>query len=98
MLIIIEIGPSLFLSFIISGVIAMLTALVYCELSSRMPYSSGSSYAYIYSTIGELPAWIIGWNMNLRYGASAAALSIGWTSYFVGLSKAFGILIPTIFY
>jgi APA family basic amino acid/polyamine antiporter len=76
----------------------MLTALVYCELSSRMPYSAGSSYAYIYSTIGELPAWIIGWNMNLRYGATAAALSRGWTSYFVGLFNAFGIILPTALY
>lgn len=71
----------------------MTTALVYSELSSRMP-SSGSSYSYIYCTFGELPAWIIGWNMNLRYGISAGALSRAWTSYLVGLMKLLGLALP----
>lgn len=92
-----SVGPSLFISFIISGLIAMTTALVYAELSARMPFS-GSGYAYIYSTFGELPAWIIGWNMNLRYGVSAGALSRGWTSYFVGLCKLLGIYVPVALY
>jgi APA family basic amino acid/polyamine antiporter len=77
--------------------IAMTTALVYAELSARMPFS-GSSYAYIYATFGELPAWVIGWNMNLRYGATAGGLSRGWSSYFIGLMKLLGVAIPVVLY
>jgi APA family basic amino acid/polyamine antiporter len=86
-------GPSLFLSFIICGIISLMTALVYSEFSSKMP-CSGSSYRYIYSTFGELPAWIIGWNMNLRYGLCGGALARGWASYTVGLFKSLGIVLP----
>ena len=74
-------GPSLVLSFLFCGLISLMTALVYSELSAKMP-SSGSSYSYVYSTFGELPGWIIGWNLNLRYGITAGALSRAWTSYF----------------
>jgi APA family basic amino acid/polyamine antiporter len=70
-----------------------MTALVYAEFSARMPFS-GSGYQYIYCTFGELPAWIVGWNMNLRYGVSAGALIRGWTQYFVGLCAWFGLTIP----
>ena len=56
--------------------------------------SSGSSYSYVYSTFGELPGWIIGWNLNLRYGITAGALSRAWTSYFLGLLSTFGIILP----
>ena len=75
----------------------MATALVYSELSARMPFT-GSAYAYIYATFGEMPAWIIGWNMNLRYGVSAGALARGWTSYLVGLFKLLGMSIPLFLY
>ena len=74
-----------------------MTALVYAEFSARMPFS-GSGYQYIYCTFGELPAWIVGWNMNLRYGISAGALIRGWTSYFVGLCAYFGLTIPVWLY
>lgn len=77
-------GPSLVFSFMLSGLIASTTALVYAEFSARMPFT-GSGYQYIYCTFGELPAWIVGWNMNLRYGISAGALSRAWTLYVVGL-------------
>jgi len=85
------------ISFLISGMIAATTALVYAEFSSRMPFS-GSGYQYIYCTFGELPAWIVGWNMNLRYGISAGALIRGWTSYFVGLCEKMGLTIPVELY
>jgi amino acid transporter len=74
-----------------------MTALVYAEFSARMPFS-GSGYQYIYCTFGELPAWIVGWNMNLRYGISAGALIRGWTQYFVGLCSWFGVTIPVWLY
>lgn len=90
-------GPSLFLSFLFCGMISFTTALVYAELSALMP-SSGSSYHYVYCIFGELPAWVIGWNMNLRYGVSAGALSRAWTSYFVGLMNLVGLSIPVWLY
>lgn len=65
-------GPAVFISFIISGCIALLTALVYAEFAGRMP-QGGSGYAYMYAVYGELPAWVVGWNLNLRYGASSCA-------------------------
>ena len=69
---------------------AMMTALMYAELSSRIPIS-GSAYTYTYITIGELPAWLVAWNMNLRYGAASAGLSRGMVEYGTGLLKKFGI-------
>jgi len=54
-------GPAVFLGFIISGVIALMTALVFAEFAAMIP-KSGSAYVYTYSTFGELPAWIVGWN------------------------------------
>jgi APA family basic amino acid/polyamine antiporter len=93
-LFIINIGPSLILSFLLCGLIAGMTALVYAEFSARMPFS-GSGYEYIYCTFGELPAWIVGWNMNLRYGVSAGALIRGWTKYLVALCASLGLVLPT---
>ena len=87
----------MFVSFLMSGFIALATALVYAEFAARMPFS-GSSYQYLYSTFGELPAWTVGWTMNLRYGISAGALSRGWTSYVVGLFKALGWSLPLFLY
>lgn len=65
-------GAGVFLSFVLAGVVSLLTGLIYAEFSSRMPFS-GSGYIYIYSSLGEFPAWVVGWNMNLRYGVSAGA-------------------------
>jgi APA family basic amino acid/polyamine antiporter len=65
-------GPAVFLSFLISGVVSILTAFSFAELAARMPYS-GSSYVYVYSTFGEFLGWIVGWGMNLRCGVTAAA-------------------------
>jgi APA family basic amino acid/polyamine antiporter len=81
------------LSYIISGIIALLTALVFAEFSSIIP-KSGSSYIYTYSTFGELPAWIVGWNQNLRYGGSAACLSRGFSKFFMSLFNSIGYPLP----
>jgi len=67
-----------------------MTALMYAELSSRFPIS-GSAYTYTYITIGELPAWLVAWNMNLRYGAASAGLSRGMVEYGTGLLIKLGI-------
>ena len=73
----------------------MMTALMYAELSSRIPIS-GSAYTYTYITFGELPAWLVAWNMNLRYGAASAGLSRGMCEYGTGLVQKFGINLPPI--
>ena len=81
----------------IGGLIAFTSALIYAEFASQMPFS-GAGYAYVYATFGELPAWMVGWNMNMRFGGSASALSRGWTSYLVGLLAMLGIVTPTWLY
>ena len=90
-------GPSLCFGFLFSGLVALCTALMYAELSSRLPLN-GSAFAFTYATFGELPAWLVGWNLNLRYGISASGLSRGITSYFVGLLKKMGLNLPTWMY
>ena len=90
-------GAGVFISFIIAGIVSILTALIYSELSSIMPFS-GSGYIYIYTSFGELPAWIVGWNMNLRFGVTAGAQSKVWASYMVGLMHLLGIYVPLWFY
>jgi basic amino acid/polyamine antiporter, APA family len=86
-------GSAVFLGFIISGVIALLTALVFAEFASMIP-KSGSAYVYTYSTFGELPAWIVGWNQNLRYGGTTAVQSRGWSSYIMQFFAAIGLALP----
>jgi len=71
----------------------MTTAMMYAELSSRIPIN-GSAFSYTYVTFGELPAWIVGWNLNLRYGISASGLARGMASYFTGLLTKFGFDLP----
>mmetsp|Transcript_32284 Transcript_32284/g.23833 ORF Transcript_32284/g.23833 Transcript_32284/m.23833 type:complete len:107 (-) Transcript_32284:193-513(-) len=71
--------------------------MVYAEFSSRMPFS-GSAYQYIYSTFGELPAWIVGWNLNLRYGITAGAQSRAFSSYLVLLLTLIGLSVPKALY
>ena len=67
---------------------------MYAELSSRLPVN-GSAFAFTYATVGEFPAWLVGWNLNLRYGVSSSGLARGMASYFVGLIARFGFSIPT---
>ena len=71
----------------------MSTAMMYAELSSRIPIN-GSAFTYTYVTFGELPAWIVGWSLNLRYGMSACGLARGMASYFNGLLLKFGLDVP----
>lgn len=77
-------GPSLFMSFIISGSITLMSAMMVSELSSRIPMS-GAAFSYAYVTIGELPGWIVGWSMMARFLFSAAALARSMASYYNGL-------------
>jgi APA family basic amino acid/polyamine antiporter len=87
-------GPGLILSFIVAGIVAGLAAICYAEFASTVPIA-GSAYTYSYATLGELIAWIIGWDLILEYAVGAAAVSIGWSGYIVDLLKsALGIALP----
>ena len=70
-------GPSIILSFVLAGVTCVFSALAFAELASAIPVS-GSAYTYSYATLGELAAWIIGWDLILEYGVSIAGVAIGW--------------------
>ncbi len=83
-------GPSITISFVVAGVVSALAALCYAEVSSKIPIS-GSAYTYTYATLGELLAWIIGWDLVLEYALGAATVSIGWSGYFVNILHQTGI-------
>jgi APA family basic amino acid/polyamine antiporter len=87
-------GPSIVLSFALAGVTCLFSALSYGELASTIPVS-GSAYTYGYATMGELLAWIIGWDLILEYGVSVAAVAVGWGGYVQSLlDSLFGISLP----
>src|SRR5579883_1697756 len=87
-------GPGLIFSFILAGIVSGLAAICYAEFASTVPIS-GSAYTYSYATLGELIAWIIGWDLILEYAVGAGAVSIGWSGYIVDLLKgALGITLP----
>ena len=87
-------GPSIVISFALAGVTCIFSALSYAELSSSIPVS-GSAYTYAYATLGELAAWIIGWDLIIEYGISVAGIAIGWGQYFSEfLDSTFGISLP----
>lgn len=73
-------GPAIMLSYVIAGTACILAALCYAEFATRMPIS-GSAYTYAYATVGELAAWIIGWDLILEYTIGASAVAVGWTKY-----------------
>jgi APA family basic amino acid/polyamine antiporter len=84
-------GPAIVVSFILAGVTCIFSALAYAELASGIPVS-GSAYTYAYATMGELFAWIIGWDLILEYGVSVAAVAVGWGAYLVELlDSVFGV-------
>ncbi|MEY4870256.1 MAG: hypothetical protein RIS11_1450, partial [Pseudomonadota bacterium] len=90
-------GPAMMISFVIAAVVCALAALCYSELASMVPVS-GSAYTYSYATFGEIIAWIVGWALVLEYAIAAAAVSVGWSGYMVGLGKElFGIVVPNAF-
>jgi APA family basic amino acid/polyamine antiporter len=87
-------GPAIILSFVLAGVTCAFSALAYAELASSIPVS-GSAYTYAYATMGELLAWIIGWDLILEYGVSVAAVAVGWGQYFNELlDTLFGLSLP----
>jgi APA family basic amino acid/polyamine antiporter len=86
-------GPAVTLSFAVSGVACVFAALCYAEFASMIPVS-GSAYTYAYATMGELFAWIIGWDLILEYAVCSITVAIGWSGYLVNLMAGLGIHIP----
>jgi APA family basic amino acid/polyamine antiporter len=87
-------GPAIVLSFLLAGITCMFSALSYSELAAAIPVS-GSAYTYTYATMGELVAFIIGWDLILEYGVSIAAIAVGWGGYLNDLlSSLFSVELP----
>src|SRR5205809_3083522 len=86
-------GPALVLSFLFLGVACALAGLCYAELAAMIP-QAGSAYAYSYATLGELVAWIIGWDLILEYAVGNVAVAISWGDYFTSLLRSFDLQLP----
>src|SRR5438093_10447441 len=82
-------GPALIVSFVAAGIACIFAALCYAEFASMVPVA-GSAYTYAYATLGELFAWIIGWDLILEYAVASATVANGWSSYFQILIGKFG--------
>ena len=86
-------GPGLMLSFVLSGTGCAFAALCYAEFAAMIPLA-GSAYTYAYATLGELFAWIIGWDLTLEYAMGASTVSSGWSNHFIELLDIFHIKMP----
>src|ERR1700739_2373013 len=86
-------GPGLMLSFVLSGLGCAFAGLCYAEFAAMIPLA-GSAYTYAYATLGELLAWIIGWDLTLEYAMGASTVSSGWSNYFVKFLRIFHIDMP----
>src|ERR1700737_729135 len=86
-------GPGVMLSFVLSGLGCAFAALCYAEFAAMIPLA-GSAYTYAYATLGELFAWIIGWDLTLEYAMGASTVSSGWSNHFIELLEIFHIRMP----
>jgi APA family basic amino acid/polyamine antiporter len=86
-------GPAVVISFIVAAVACAFAAMCYSELASMIPVA-GSAYTYAYATLGELTAWIIGWDLVLEYAVGAGAVSVSWSGYVVSLLHEWGLDLP----
>jgi APA family basic amino acid/polyamine antiporter len=86
-------GPALVLSMVIAAVACALAGLCYAELAAMIPVA-GSAYTYAYASVGELAAWMIGWDLILEYALSTATVAVGWSGYFASFLRDFGLHLP----
>jgi APA family basic amino acid/polyamine antiporter len=86
-------GPGVVLSYVLAGTASIFAALCYSEFASLVPMS-GSAYTYSYATLGEIFAWIIGWDLILEYAVGGITVAIGWSGHFNELLKSFGVALP----
>jgi APA family basic amino acid/polyamine antiporter len=87
-------GPAVVLSFVVAALGCAFAGMCYSEFSTMIPIA-GSAYTYAYATMGELMAWIIGWDLVLEYAVGAATVSVSWSSYVVKLLHIFGVTLPS---
>jgi APA family basic amino acid/polyamine antiporter len=88
-------GPAVIVSFLVVGVACVFAALCYAEFAAMVPIA-GSAYTYAFATMGELFAWIIGWDLVLEYTVASAAVASGWSHYFLSFLDSFGLTVPAI--
>ncbi len=86
-------GPAVALSFVAAGIVCALAALSYAELASTVPVA-GSAYTFSFATLGELIAWIIGWDLMLELALGAAVVAVGWSQYLASLLDTMGLTLP----
>ncbi|MEU0672935.1 amino acid permease [Streptomyces sp. NPDC006172] len=86
-------GPAVALAFVVSGVVCALAALCYAEFASTVPVA-GSAYTFSYASLGELPAWIIGWDLVLEFALGTAVVAVGWSGYIHSLLDNVGVHLP----
>src|SRR5436190_15161136 len=86
-------GPALMLSYTVAGITCVFAALCYAEFASMVPVA-GSAYTYAYATLGELFAWIIGWDLVLEYAVGSATVATGWSGYFQNVLAKVGLAVP----
>src|ERR1700738_871193 len=86
-------GPGLMLSFVLSGMGCAFAALCYAEFAAMIPLA-GSAYTYAYASLGEIFAWIIGWDLTLEYAMGASTVSSGWSNHFIELLNIFHLKMP----
>jgi len=86
-------GPAVILCFVLAGIACVFVGLCYAELAALMPVS-GSTYTYTYASLGQLAAWLVGWNLILEYSIGAATVAVGWSGYFNGTLAYFGLAVP----
>src|ERR671930_712648 len=86
-------GPGLMLSFVLSGLGCAFAGLCYAEFAAMIPLA-GSAYTYAYATLGELFAWIIGWDLVLEYAVASSTVAHGWSHYFLAFLQLFGVTLP----
>jgi len=86
-------GPALMISYVVAGVTCIFAALCYAEFASMVPVA-GSAYTYAYATLGELFAWMIGWDLILEYAVGSATVANGWSGYFQSVLAKFGFQLP----
>ncbi|MFN2421543.1 MAG: amino acid permease, partial [Gemmatimonadota bacterium] len=86
-------GPGVVISFLLAGFACTMAAFCYAEMASMIPIA-GSAYTYSYATMGELMAWIIGWDLILEYSVAAMTVAIAWSGYVVSFLRDLGIIVP----
>src|SRR5579885_2272720 len=86
-------GPAIIFSFVLAGIACALAGLCYAEFASLIPIA-GSAYTYSYATLGELIAWIIGWDLILEYAFGAATVAVGWSGHLRAFLRDLGVSLP----